>query len=138
MEPNFLFTAFNTLAMFGWLFLFLLPKKQITQQLLYSGFWPGLLAILYAGSLSLAVITSGAPSFSSMDNIRQIFSSDWGVLTGWVHYLCFDLLVGIWITRNAQQKGIPHGWIIIPLFFTFMLGRVGWMMYMIIRRIKAK
>ncbi len=136
MDTNLLFTAFNGLAMFGWLFLFVLPKKQITQQLLYSGLWPGLLAISYAVCLVIAVSSSGTPSFSTMDDIRQIFSSDWGVLTGWVHYLCFDLLVGIWITRNAQQKNISHGWIIVPLFFTFMLGPLGWMMYLVIRKVK--
>lgn len=136
MDTNVLFNAFNVLAMIGWIFLFALPKKQITQQLLYSGLWPGILAVSYVVGLVIAITSSGTPSFSTMDDIKQIFSSDWGVLTGWVHYLCFDLLVGIWITRNAQQKNIPHRWIILPLFFTFMLGPLGWTMYLVIRKIK--
>lgn len=136
METNFLFDLMNGLAMIGWIFLFVLPKKQITQQLLYSGLWPGILAVSYVVCLIVAITSIGTPSFSTIDDIKQIFSSDWGILTGWVHYLCFDMLVGIWISRNSQQKNIPHGWVILPLFFTFMLGPLGWIIYLVIRRIK--
>lgn len=136
MDTNFLFDLLNGLAMIGWIFLFVLPKKQITQQLLYSGLWPGVLAVSYVVCLIVAITSFGTPSFSTIDDIKQIFSSDWGILTGWVHYLCFDMLVGIWINRNAQQKNIPHGWVILPLFFTFMLGPLGWIMYLVIRKIK--
>jgi hypothetical protein len=54
-------------------------------------------------------------------------------LAGWIHYLAFDLLVGIWEVRDSHERGVPH-WLVIPcLFFTFMLGPIGFLLYCAVR-----
>ena len=56
------------------------------------------------------------------------------LLAGWIHYLCFDLFIGSWEVRDSEQRGISH-WLVLPcLFFTFMLGPVGLLLYFTIRR----
>jgi hypothetical protein len=41
------------------------------------------------------------------------------LLAGWVRYLAFDLFVGSWEVRDAQQIGITHCLVIPCLLLTF-------------------
>jgi hypothetical protein len=60
------------------------------------------------------------------------------VLADWIHYLAFDLFVGVWEVKDAQAKNISH-WFVIPcLFLTFMLGPIGFLLYSILRLFLAK
>jgi hypothetical protein len=55
-----------------------------------------------------------------------------------MHYLAFDLLIGVWQTGRAVQRGIAR-WILIPcLLLTFMFGPVGWLLFVIADRFFAK
>jgi hypothetical protein len=59
-------------------------------------------------------------------------------VAGWVHYLAFDLMTGLFIKRNALKHGISH-WLLIPcLFLTFMFGPIGLLLYFLIRLIITK
>jgi hypothetical protein len=63
----------------------------------------------------------------------ELFTNPRLVTAGWIHYLAFDLLAGLFIRNNAQKHGISH-WILIPcLLFTFMFGPVGLLLYLLIR-----
>jgi hypothetical protein len=77
--------------------------------------------------------------FSSFSGIKNLFSKgrDTALLAGWIHYLAFDLVAGSAVLQDAQQKNIPHRWIILPLFFCFMLGPVGLLMYWLVRLLKT-
>jgi hypothetical protein len=68
----------------------------------------------------------------------ELFQNKTLVTAGWVHYLAFDLMTGIWIKRNSLKFGIPHVFIIPCLLFTFMLGPVGLLLYLLIRVVKTK
>jgi hypothetical protein len=77
-------------------------------------------------------------NFGSLDGVMKFFQNKTLLTAGWVHYLAFDLMVGAWIKRNSVIYGISH-WLIIPcLFFTFMLGPVGLLLYLILRFLKTK
>jgi hypothetical protein len=53
---------------------------------------------------------------------------------GWAHYLAFDLFVGSWEVRDSQRLKIPH-WQVVPcLLFTLMVGPVGLVLYLTLRR----
>ena len=71
--------------------------------------------------------------------MRSIFASDAGVTIGWVHYLTFDLFVGLWIARNADAHGLAtlKGRLIQApiLFFTFAAGPFGLALYIVLRMI---
>ena len=67
-----------------------------------------------------------------------LFQNETLVTAGWIHYLAFDLLTGIWIKKNSVKYGISH-WIIVPcLIFTFMLGPVGLLLYLLVRTVQTK
>jgi hypothetical protein len=76
--------------------------------------------------------------FSTIEGVRALFSVDIGILVGWIHYLVFDLFVGAWEARDAKRRGFSH-WLLIPcLFFTFMAGPLGLLLYVILRKATAK
>jgi hypothetical protein len=77
-------------------------------------------------------------SFDTLANVKLLFSNEEALLAGWIHYLTFDLFVGMWICHNADQRGINR-WILLPcLVLTFMAGPLGLLLYIIIRMIHSK
>jgi len=91
--------------------------------------------LLSAAYLVIIVMFFGTAegSFSSLAGVMQLFTNPWTVLAGWLHYLAFDLFVGAWEVRDAEKHGVPHLLVIPCLFFTFMLGPIGYLMYVAIR-----
>ena len=51
--------------------------------------------------------------------------SDGGIVIGWTHYLAFDLFVGLWIARDADDKGVGRLVQLPFLFLTLMAGPIG-------------
>ena len=93
---------------------------------------PALLAVAYAGLIG-AYFAAAEGGFSSLEAVRSLFDSDALLLAGWLHYLAFDLLVGAWQVRTARAEGIPHLLVVPCLVLTFMLGPVGFLLFLIIR-----
>ena len=68
--------------------------------------------------------------FTDFESIRAAFSRPDVMLVGWVHYLAFDLAVGLWEFRDAQKRNMPH-WLLVPCsILTLMFGPVGYALYM--------
>lgn len=131
-----IFGIANLLAMIAWAVLILAPRHEIVMRGLFFG--PVLiLALGYATGLILVLTgvlpASGGADFSTIAGVRSIFASDAGVTIGWVHYLTFDLFVGLWIARNADANGLNDlkgRMIQTPiLFLTFMAGPLGLALY---------
>jgi hypothetical protein len=137
-----IFGIANLVAMIAWAVLILAPRRDMVMQALFFG--PVLLLALgYATGLTLVltgvVPTGGGADFSTIEGVRAIFASDAGVTIGWVHYLTFDLFVGLWIARNADAHGLStlKGRLIQApiLFFTFAAGPFGLSLYIVLRMI---
>ena len=131
-----LFSAANLLALVAWAILILAPRRQwILRTLFYGPVF--LLALTYMvvmiGLFVGVVPSSGGMDFGSIAGVRSIFASDAGVTIGWIHYLCFDLFVGLWIARNADGLGINRLLQAPILLLTFMLGPIGLASYIIAR-----
>lgn len=122
----------NSIAFFCWLFLFVFYEKSWIYKTLFSLVMVGL-ALTYAFFISLALTGDSQGSFDSIANLKLLFEDDLAVLAGWIHYLVFDLFVGMWICRDSIQRNIGKWWILPCLIFTFMLGPVGLLLYFIIR-----
>ena len=141
-------TAFgiaNLLAMIMWAALILLPRKPaLLAAILYLGV--GLLCFAYA--IGLVGILTGAfdpigpegseTSFTTIEGVRAIFASDGGVTIGWIHYLAFDLFVGLWIARDADAKGFSRIIQAPVLLLTFMAGPFGLFLWLLIREKRAR
>lgn len=132
MTPANLFNLCNTLALCGWIILIALPFwKQADKFIL--GVIITLLAILYAGIIIRFFHLSDTGKFGTLAGVASLFENEWLLLAGWIHYLAFDLLTGLFIRRNAATLNIPHLYLVPCLFFTFMLGPVGLLLYLLIR-----
>jgi len=133
MTVDQLFSAVNLVAIAGWLTLAALPRRRRLRQVLVAGVIPGVLAVTY---VALVVSHWGSPgSFSSLAGVAQLFSNRWVLLAGWIHYLAFDLLLGVQQVEDAQARGLPHVLILPSLFLTFMFGPAGWLLYRGVRRV---
>ena len=137
MKAEQIFSIVNLIAMAGWIFLAVAPRWSWTRKIVLSGNISLLLSIAY---LILIIMFFGRAEggFGSLSDVMKLFTSEWVVLAGWIHYLAFDLFVGSWEVRDAQERGISH-WFVIPcLFFTFMFGPVGFLLYQISRIFLSK
>lgn len=138
MTPDSIFSICNTIAMIGWLLLIILSPFWFDTDKLLIGIIVTLFAIVYAWCISESFAADDVEKFSTLDGVMSLFTNKMAVTAGWVHYLAFDLMTGIWIKKNSLKYGISH-WLIIPcLLFTFMLGPVGLLLYFFIRVMKTK
>ena len=127
-----IFMVVNSLALVGWLLLVFAPRWRWTSRLVLSGAIPLLLAGSYV-VLLVSTFGQAEGGFGSLAELQLLFRSEWSVLTGWIHYLAFDLFIGTWELRDAQARGIAHAWLIPCLLLTFLLGPVGLLAYFAMR-----
>lgn len=139
------FSAANILAIVMWSALIFLPRwPALLAAVLYLGI--GLLCLTYM--LGLVGILSGlldpvggggsGLDFGSIEGVRSIFASDGGVTIGWIHYLAFDLFVGLWIVRDADAKGFSRLLQAPILVATFMAGPLGLLVWLAVRERRAR
>lgn len=146
MNWEMIFGLANAWALICWVVLALVPKREMLVPII---FFAGsvLLACLYAGliiPLMAGWISDGGPAgrppadFTTLAGVMALFDSPGGATIGWIHYLAFDLFVGIWIARNADAHNIAR-WIQVPiLFFTLMAGPIGLLLYLLLRQITGE
>ena len=137
MKAEQIFSIASSIAMVSWIILAVAPRWIITRKVILSGAIPLLLSVAY---LILIVLFFGRAEggFGSLADVMKLFTNEWAVLAGWIHYLAFDLFVGVWETKDAERRGISH-WFVVPcLFLTFMLGPIGFLLYSILRIFLAK
>ena len=128
MNPELLFSIVNAVALASWLLLALWPRGTWARQTIAGFVVPALLASVYV-VLIAAQWTRSEGGFSSLAGVAQLFSNRWLLLAGWIHYLCFDLLIGCWEVRDARERGVPHLAVVPCLALTFMFGPAGWLAY---------
>lgn len=132
-EP--MFSIANILALIGWIGLVLLPGRRAADAV--AGLLiPALLAIAYAGLIA-AFFAGSAGGFTSLASVRRLFADDGLLLAGWLHYLAFDLFVGAWEARTARAEGIPHLIVVPILALTFLLGPIGFLVFIVVRQARS-
>ncbi|QLG46899.1 ABA4-like family protein [Costertonia aggregata] len=135
MTPTEVFSIVNMAALPMWILMIVLPKWKVTRFLIDFKIIPLLLAIVYAIYICIAIRTGGM-DFGSLASVMELFTKENAVLAGWVHYLAFDLLIGMWILNENKKLGIHHVLIVPCLLLTFMLGPVGFLLFMTIKSLK--
>ena len=137
MKAEQIFSIANLIAMISWIILAVAPRWILTRKIILSGAIPLLLSAAY---FVLIVVFFGKSEggFGSLADVMKLFTNEWTMLAGWIHYLAFDLLVGTWEVKDSQKRGISH-WFVVPcLFLTFMLGPIGFLLYSILRFFASK
>jgi len=137
MSPSEVFKICNSLAFFTWILIIIAPWWKYTSRIVI-GIVVTLLAICYTYYISQSLNLEDLNSFGTLEGVMQLFTNEFAVLGGWIHYLAFDLMVGWFIAFDSKRKGISR-FLIIPCFLcTFMLGPFGLLLYLILRMVSTK
>jgi len=133
IEEDLLFKLCSNLALIGWVFIIALPRYHHTKNV------ATIIALIQALVYSALFINGYSEgnvemdNFRSLDGVYRLFSVRSVMLAGWVHYLSFDMWVGLWILQDSQSRLIAHQWIIPALVLTFLAGPLGLFSYMSLR-----
>lgn len=137
MQAETIFQIANYVAVGAWGLLLIFPRARVTRVALFSLVIPVLLAALYTG---LFAWYSGQAEggFGSLLDVALLFQHPHILLAGWVHYLCFDLMVGIWESHDAEKQGISR-WFVAPCqILTFLVGPAGLLAYVLVRSVISR
>lgn len=143
-----MFSFTNAVVAIAWLILAVLPRKPLAMTaVLYLGVgllclcYAGMLVVLLAGGVDPGLVPGSQPyavSDYSIEGLRRLFLSDAGLVIGWTHYLAFDLFTGLWIARDADNKGFSRAVQLPFLFATLMAGPIGLLAWLIVRERRAR
>ena len=120
-----------------WLLMIFAPTASITERMTRTPLVPALYAVLYSCLLIGSFVLPGEGSMSSLADLRIAFERDLVLLLAWVHYLSFDMVVGMWEYRDARKHGLSW-WAVGPCMAgTLMFGPFGMLAYVVLRRVMA-
>ena len=123
-----IFSMANTTALVSWVVLILLPRTLVLRRLVQV-LAVGGLCVAYAVLVQLVFFSVQGGGFSSLAAVQRLFAVPEVALAGWIHYLAFDLFVGLWIAQRADAMGLSR-WLQAPvLVVTFMFGPIGLMLF---------
>jgi hypothetical protein len=135
-----IFSIANFWPLLFWLLLAFGPRSELTAKIvLFGAILP--LALVYAVLLPLIMTGAvdpvgpegGTLDMTQLSGVMALFDSKGGATVGWIHYLAFDLFVGLWVARNADRHGVAR-WVQVPiLFFVLMSGPLGLALYLLLR-----
>lgn len=138
MTPTEIFPLTNLIAMSMWALMMFLPYWKITHFLMDFKVIPFLLSLTYLVYISISINQGIGLNYGSLKGVMHLFTHEHVVLAGWVHYLAFDLLIGIYLLEQNRSIKLPHLLMIPVLFSTFMFGPVGFLLFTIIKNVKRK
>lgn len=132
MSFDTIFSIASTAAMLGWACLVLLPRWPMLLTSLRYGLI-GALSVAYAVLIFLYFFGVEGGGFATIAEVRALFMSDGVLVAGWIHYLAFDLFVGIWIAIEADKRGY-HRILQVPMLIgTFLFGPIGLLLFYLAR-----
>ena len=137
MTPDNLFSTANIVALLAWVLLAALPGKRWVAETVTGTIVPALLAAVYVAIVA-TTWASSTGSFSSLSGVAMLFSHQWILLGGWIHYLAFDLLIGLWEREEAARIGLARGWLLPCQLLTFLFGPIGWLAFMAVRWLRLR
>jgi hypothetical protein len=137
MNVDHIFTIASSIAFLSWTILVIYPYSSRVRNFLLGGVVT-CFSVIYASLFLCYFDPESFQSFSTLSGLHSLFSNKEAVLVGWIHYLAFDLLTGLYISKDAENNKLNH-WLVRPVFiFTFMAGPLGFLFYVIIRTIKTR
>jgi hypothetical protein len=132
MSNDSLFSLVNGIALIGWLILIIFPFRPFTNRLLI-GVIVTILCITYAVLVYKMLQPGDFKKFMTLEGVSSLLAVPGAALTGWIHYLAFDLMTGLFIAHNAAKHGIGYAWVLPCLLLTFILGPIGLLLYFLLR-----
>lgn len=133
---NHLFRVSSFICLIGWILLIGFPRWEHTDTVIVS-MVVMLLCAIYVYALFIHKNISGETyprgNFSSLKGVVNLFKNPRAVLAGWIHYLAFDLMVGLYIKNDALAHDMSF-WFVIPcLLLTLLFGPAGLLLYVLLK-----
>lgn len=124
-----LFGVAGMITLPSWLALILLPRWTWLRVVLRYAV-PGVLAVAYAVLAAIYFVQANGGGYNSLAEVRALLATEPTLLAGWIHYLAFDLFVGVWIAEQSDLLKLSR-WLQAPiLLVTFLFGPVGYLMFL--------
>lgn len=120
-----------------WLLLVAGPKWRYTELIAFGS---AIILSLAAAYFTFRYLSSPALEghLLSLEGFRNLFRANEMLLTGWLNYLAFCLLVGVWQVHDGAQLKITHIFLVPGLLLTMIAGPAGLLLYLIIRFFKTR
>lgn len=128
MPADTVFKLVNSLALASWLALAVFPHHRAIRGVIRWGVVLGL-SLLYAVLVAVYFFRVEGGGFFSLAAVQRLFDEPTVALAGWVHYLAFDLLIGLMIAQQAERMALSRTILIPVLLTTFMFGPIGWLLF---------
>lgn len=137
MTTDVFYTYASVLIFFPWALLIFAPNGRFTEKI---AFGCAIVLLLAAAYFTFGYLTNSEEggSILSLNGLKNLFRSQEMLLTGWLNYLSFCLLVGTWISHDAQQVNIGHIFVVPVLILTLLTGPTGLLAYLLLRFFKTK
>ncbi len=132
-----LFSAVNTLALVSWIALIALPRGGLLDAALRYGVI-STLCLLYGVLIAVYFFRVEGGGFATLAAVQRLFTMPEVALAGWIHYLAFDLFVGLWIAGRADAIGIGRIVQAPILVATFMFGPIGLLLFHAVLALNAR
>jgi len=144
-----LFALANLFILPFWVLMIAFPHWRWTRRIMDS-LWPvvipalayALLAVpaLASTAFGIPVLPAGPEALlnPTLPKIMTLLGAEAGATIGWIHFLAFDLFVGRWAYLDSRERGLS-AWLASPaLSFILMLGPLGFLLYLLVRRLGAQ
>lgn len=124
-----IFQILNAVTLVAWIVILLAVRLKNAPLLRAPMIWALVLGFIYLYLLATEFRGSDFSLMGSLFGVVHLFSFPAKALTGWVHYLAFDLLIGIWMARDSATRKLPGTLVSICLMLTFFAGPIGALLY---------
>jgi hypothetical protein len=127
----------SILIFLPWALLVLAPRWRYTEPVAFGS---AIVLLVAAAVFTFQYFSSaeGGGSLLSLEGFKNIFRSKEMLLTGWLNYLSFCLLVGTWQSHDARQLKIGHVFVVPALLLTMLTGPAGLLLYLLLRFFRTK
>jgi Domain of unknown function (DUF4281) len=137
MTPDSFYWYASVLIFLPWLCLMFAPRWQWTERVAFGA---AVVLLVAAAWFTFAYLRSdtGDGNLWSLRGFQNLFRSSDMLLTGWLNYLSFGLLVGTWQVHDAEQQKIPHIFVVPCLLLTLLAGPTGLLAYLLVRGVATR
>ncbi len=134
--PNLVFDVAGAPLLVFWFLIVFLPTWSWTDR-----FYRTKLPMLYLAAMYTVIVVYGLATNPSafaillnpdLAGVQTLLGSAIGATAGWIHFLCFDLLVGTLIWRRALQNGHSFFWVSPIMVLTLFLAPMGWLLFEVV------
>ena len=126
-----------------WLILIFFPQSYLCRFFVTSIFPVFILSgayifVLYKSYLNSYDFTANFNLYLSLENLSELFSSNFYLMVFWIHFIAINLFTGGWIVKDSQKFAINRILLAVPLIITYLIGPIGIFIYWLIRIFYAK